>query len=230
MVGSLKWLRWRCSSTNQAALTGVVERESIRTKGGESFGFSIVSPDGSIRGDQDSGYAKPFDQLQWRVRVDSTKHVAVFSRDPEGKGNIYFPANGAETLVEAGAETVLPVATELDETLGTEEITALICDKLPDLEAVRKNVEENRAPVQAASGCDVRQFNFLRSKNEESLRQTTVLSVVMLIRGHWHRGSRATSVRRDRGQQHRRVGQVPLRYAESDARKNGQGVAQKSVV
>ncbi|MGB5809991.1 MAG: hypothetical protein WBG86_05635 [Polyangiales bacterium] len=119
----------------------------IRTKGGAWAGYTVVAPDGAVRGDQDSGLAYPGDELQWNVHIDEPRYAAVLSRDPTGNVSVYFPDSNVAALVSPrdGRTQTLRLAARLDGLLGEEDLFILLCETpvqlAPLLAELRDNTE-----------------------------------------------------------------------------------------
>ena len=135
-----------------AALLAVVTREppGIRAKGSPRLGLIVNS---SRAGGPDE-VVRPGDTLTFTATTDVRRHVAILSRDGGGAANIYFPTGGVAEAVEPGRDVVLPLATRLDEMLGTERLYGLFCDGPVALEPLRRALAETgELPVPA--GCIV---------------------------------------------------------------------------
>jgi len=115
----------------------------IRLKGSDRFGYTIVAPDGRVRGDETSGVAAPGDELQWHFRTVRDAYVAVLARDEGGRVSIYFPEEGITAPVVGGAERVLPIAIRLDSGLGEEDVVGVVCTEPTRLEILQAAVETN---------------------------------------------------------------------------------------
>ena len=107
--------------------TAPPERGTIRLKGADDFGYLVVAPGGRVRGDENSGRARPGDELQWRFRLAEDRHVAVLSRGDDGRISVYFPSGGTTERVEGGAARLLSTAVVLDGSAETEELFGVAC-------------------------------------------------------------------------------------------------------
>jgi len=124
-----------------------------RTKGQYRMSFDVVSPEGILS--DSTTTAHPGDQLQWTVHLTHPIHVAILGRDAAGAVQVYYPQGlFTEYLTTSGP---LPVATELDDVLGDEQIYTIFCDRRVQLTALRKSLE-TRA-TQDLAHCDVRQHH-----------------------------------------------------------------------
>jgi hypothetical protein len=129
---------------------------TIRLKGGDRFGYVVVAPDGTVRGDQDSAVVLPGDELQWRFRTVSDRYVAVLSKDPAGTVSVYYPDGPQAELVRAGPERTLPIAVRLDATVGEETLYGLVCTEPVELAPVRASLETGGRDFPPE--CDVQEY------------------------------------------------------------------------
>ena len=112
----------------------------IRLKGADRFGYTVVTPDGRVRGDQTSGVAAPGDELQWHFRTVRDAYVAVLSRDEDGHVSVYFPEEGFTAPLVGGAERILPTAVRLVG-LGQEDVVGVVCTEPMPLETLQATLE-----------------------------------------------------------------------------------------
>lgn len=103
-----------------------------RTKGVSQLGFFVTGAEGTRIG-APGETVHPGDTLTFTVSAAAPTHVAILSRDGAGKASVYHP----EIAVAAGRGTLLPTATLLDGTLGSERIVAVICDAAVEAEPLR---------------------------------------------------------------------------------------------
>lgn len=136
---------------------------SIRLKGPDYFGYTIVRPDGTIRGDQDSAMATPGDELQWHFRTSEERYVAVLSRDPVGHISVYYPDGPEAALLLVGQKQALPLALRLDATIGEEELLGLICKTPVQLEPVRSRLQSGNATF--PEQCTVRRYTLTKRED-----------------------------------------------------------------
>ena len=114
----------------------------IRLKGADRFGYTVVTPDGRVRGDQTSGVAAPGDELQWHFRTVGDAYVAVLSRDEDGHVSVYFPEEGFTAPLVGGAERILPTAVRLVG-WGQEDLVGVVCTERTRLETLQATVEND---------------------------------------------------------------------------------------
>ena len=138
----VRWLGAGALTTAAAAAMFLVSGPGsppgvIRLKGPDRFGYTIVAPDGRIRGDELLGAARPGDELQWRFRARQDSYVAVLSRGSDGRVSVYFPGGTRAAPIRGGAEQVLPTAVRLDGLPGNEELFGLICTEPVELGLVQ---------------------------------------------------------------------------------------------
>jgi hypothetical protein len=134
---------------------GVPKEPGLRSKGsGWRLGF-YVSHAGAVREGAAGERVEPGDALRFTYSATEARYVAVLSVDGAKRASTYYPASGAATREEPGAEVALPLSTVLDDTLGEETIYGVGCLQPFDVEAVRRSLE--RAPDRAPSlpGCNV---------------------------------------------------------------------------
>jgi len=100
------------------------------------------------------------DAVRFAVSLPADAFVAVLSRDPRGRGSIYFPTGPRAELVPAGADVPLRLSTRLDGTVGEEELAALFCTAPVALEPVRAALESGTALI--PKGCEVSRWSFVK--------------------------------------------------------------------
>ena len=146
--------RWRLWVPFAAGLTAAVAALALlvrpadtgdalgtRTKGPRAhLGFFVKHGDAVRRGGWDEKVS-PGDLVRFTASLPAPRHVAIFSLDAAHRATIFYPADGRQAPLPAGADVELPRATELDGTLGVESIFALFCEQPIDLEAVRRNLQ-----------------------------------------------------------------------------------------
>jgi hypothetical protein len=134
---------------------GVPKETGLRSKGsGWRLGF-YVSHSGAVREGAAGERVEPGDALRFTYSATEARYVAVLSVDGAKRASTYYPATGAATREEPGAEVALPLSTVLDDTLGEETIYGVGCLQPFDVEAVRRSLERapDRAP--ALAGCNI---------------------------------------------------------------------------
>lgn len=103
---------------------------------------------------------KPGDQLRYSFRAPEPLHVMVLSREASGAVNQYFPAESASFAVDRGV-TLSKVATELDDTLGTETLWAVFCQKPFTADNLRQQLEQ-AGVLAPGEGCATQRLEFAK--------------------------------------------------------------------
>jgi len=147
-----RWGPWLGAAVASAGIIAflVVPRggpSPTRTKGATQLGFFVTGAEGTRVG-APGEIVHPGDTLTFTVSAPAATHVAILSRDGAGKASVYHP----EVAVVAGRGTLLPTATVLDETLGTERIVAVFCEGAIDVEPLRLSLARGE-PSAAPEGC-----------------------------------------------------------------------------
>jgi hypothetical protein len=119
--------------------------DAVRIKGGERLGF-YVKEGGAMRRGAPQEIVHPGDQLRFFYSMGKERYVAVLSLDGAKRASVYYPLGARAVLHRGGQNVALPLATELDGTLGREIIFALFCDRPIDLEPIRAAMELGAEP------------------------------------------------------------------------------------
>jgi len=122
---------------------------SVRTKGAAIVGF-FVEHDGQIRRGAPHETVMPGDRVELFTTALEPVWFAAISDDARGLRNVYV----APRRVEPGREQLLPVATELDDTLGTEVVTGVFCESAFDAGTID--------PDAPPHGCSVDHFTLVK--------------------------------------------------------------------
>jgi hypothetical protein len=99
------------------------EAAVTRTKGSALAGFYVAHGSDVRRGKLLEAVV-PGDRIELFTTTSSRMWFAAYGDDAAGKRTLYI----APRVVEPGKERVLPLAIELDATLGDEVVTAVFCD------------------------------------------------------------------------------------------------------
>jgi hypothetical protein len=126
---------------------------STRTKGGPRLGY-YVKHGGDTRPGNAGETVRAGDTLIFTATAATPLFVAVLSREGPGKASVYFPSGARAEPVAAGREVVLPVATVLDEAVGTERIYGLFCGSPEPIEPLRSGLAATGA-LAVPQGCHV---------------------------------------------------------------------------
>ena len=122
---------------------------TVRTKGSAMVGF-FVQHDGQIRRGAPHEVVMPGDRVELFTTALEPVWFAAISFDPRGVRTVYV----APQRIEAGREQILPTATELDNTIGTEVVTGVFCDAAFDVHAID--------PDAPPRGCTVDHFALVK--------------------------------------------------------------------
>jgi hypothetical protein len=132
-----------------------------RLKGGSSVGFYVRRGEQVFRW-QPGQAVHPGDQLRFTWRSLRPVYLAIFSLDARGAASIYFPTPDAPQQRVAGGDQVdLPLAVQLDDTLGAERVYALGCESPPVLESLRRSLEK-AGELQAPAACELLQLSLFK--------------------------------------------------------------------
>jgi hypothetical protein len=71
------------------------------------------------------GPVAPRDTIRFEVKGAAGGFVAILSRDPQGAISVYYPFGGSTAEPFDAAQSLLPHAIELDDTLGHEDLYVL---------------------------------------------------------------------------------------------------------
>lgn len=128
------------------------DRDTIRTKGGPSFGFFVKRGALVFEGSDDE-QVHPGDVLRFVVTPQGARYVAILSRTASGEASVYYPAgDSAASVAEDAQRVALDSATELDQSLGDEQLIALFCSRPFQTEPVRLELAQ-RGALQTMAGC-----------------------------------------------------------------------------
>jgi hypothetical protein len=106
--------------------------ETTRIKGGPRLGFFVKHGDDVRRG-RPGELVNPGDMVRFVVSTPQQAHLTIAGADSRGVVTVYFPVASVADTVAAGSDVVLPRATQLDDTLGPETISAYFCERRVDL-------------------------------------------------------------------------------------------------
>jgi len=112
------------------------DAHGIRRKGGERIGFFVERAD-TVRPGATGEVVYPGDALRFTYSSDRATHVAIFSVDGAEVVSVYFPQTPAAHRVEPGRDVALPQTTILDDTLGTETVYGLFCERALEMAPTR---------------------------------------------------------------------------------------------
>ena len=123
-VGLTALLRERSESSRQPSLTA----DSTRTKGsGVAFGFVVRRGERTFAGEPGQ-VLQPGDVLRFTLSSARPIYAGVWGVDALGRVSPYQTSEQL-ALVPAGQHQALPEAAELDESLGAEQLIAVLCSR-----------------------------------------------------------------------------------------------------
>jgi hypothetical protein len=160
----ITWITCITGATSAAAIlalsllgTHTTQPKTERRKGRGSIGF-YVARDGQVFRGQPGEHVRPGDRLRFTYRSDREGYLAILSLDAQGVASVFYPAPGSQrALVPTGAEIELPVAVELDATLGPEQVFVLECSAPPAVDALKQALAQHRE-IRAPDGCAVQRI------------------------------------------------------------------------
>ncbi len=134
-------------------------RDTVRPKGDVAIGF-FRQRDGVVTPGGEGDVVRPGDALRFTYSVDREQYLAIVSVDGAGIVSVYFPEGETAQRVAAAHDEALPLATELDATLGPEHVRAFFCDEAypPGLLAAR--VEADPEAPNVPADCAVAELAF----------------------------------------------------------------------
>jgi hypothetical protein len=112
------------------------DSSSTRLKGGPRLSY-FVKRGADTRPGGAGETVRAGDTLIFATSSAAPRFVAILSREGSGKASVYFPSGTRAEPVDAGREVVLPLATVLDDAVGTEQIYGLFCTSAEPLEPLR---------------------------------------------------------------------------------------------
>jgi hypothetical protein len=148
------------SALAAALVVYLAPREETRTKGLAHVSFH-VQHEGTVTVGTDGQKVFPGDRLRFSITTGKPAHVAVLSLDGAGVASVYFPQGTTSRSYGMVNGLALDSSVLLDNTLGTESLWALFCDKEFALEPLRADLERaGRLPVPA--GCTLDHHTFVK--------------------------------------------------------------------
>ncbi len=131
----------------------------IRTKGKPTINYVVGTGEvieepkfAARRG----GVVYPGDRVQWFVTSPGPVDLAILSRDGAGVVSTYFPASGSGSgKVEGRGTRAVPLSTELDATLGREDVYAIFCRGSFQLGELTEQLKTAGRAPEPIAGCTV---------------------------------------------------------------------------
>ena len=132
------WMIWTASAAAVVGLWLVLaprrpETEDTRSKGKSTIGFYVKHGDAVRRGSAGE-VVFPNDALNFTASTDRPCYVAIVSIDRARKVSLYYPDGATAARLQAGQDQVLPLGVVLDDTLGSERIHGVFCDRAVPVE------------------------------------------------------------------------------------------------
>ncbi|MCA1663680.1 MAG: hypothetical protein LC659_05335, partial [Myxococcales bacterium] len=118
---------------------------TTRSKGSVGFGFYVKHGDDVRLADPDENVA-PGDALRFFYTAPEGTRLAIVSVDPAGRASVYHPAGDQLAPVGAAHQQLLDESIVLDDSVGTEQLYALFCDRDQPSAPLLRAVAEGRAP------------------------------------------------------------------------------------
>lgn len=123
--------------------------EEVRTKGSSIVGFFVAHHDQVRRGAVHET-VMPGDRVSFTTSTTVPVWFAAIGDDAAGVRSVYVPPR----LIEPGRDREVPLATELDDTLGDETVTGVFCQTPFDARSVD--------PATPPPGCTVDRFTLVK--------------------------------------------------------------------
>jgi hypothetical protein len=128
-----------------------------RPKGGSTLDFYVHRAEQTFRW-QPGQAVQPGDQLRFTWHAQRPLYLTILSLDAHGKVSVYFPRPEQAPQRLAAAEDVdLPLAVQLDDSLGTEHVYAVGCESPPPVETLRHALATD-LQLKAAASCELVQL------------------------------------------------------------------------
>jgi hypothetical protein len=169
-------LGWGAAAAAIAALAlvmvsprGMLEDRATRTKGGFDVEIVARSPEGRVESVLPGGALHPNDAIRFIVSTDSDGFLIILGIDQASSVTVYAPQAEPTLALPAGRDHLIPVSVVLDETLGAEQIVALLC---PEPVPLERAIAAGRAALGRAKG-DPKQVENLGLGCRERLRLIT---------------------------------------------------------
>ncbi len=133
-----------------------------RGKGDEqAIAFFVKRGERVMRG-SDLPALEPGDQIRFAYTSNDPTYLVIISVDGAGVASTYFPEANQPVELVGATEGLLPIATELDDTLGRETIHAFFCDGPIEPEWLRAAVVNDQGIVGPSDVCRVRSLSFVK--------------------------------------------------------------------
>jgi hypothetical protein len=117
----------------------------LRTKGSGAPTLSVhVQRNGQVL--DEVAALQPHDTIQFGVHTSRPGYAAVVSMDPLHQASAYAPPSGTMMAITAG-EQPLPYATQLDDSVGREQLHLFVCEQPHDVATLVAEVQANHAPM-----------------------------------------------------------------------------------
>jgi len=147
-----------------AALTLVIASppSDVRRKGGESSVSFFVMRGGRVHRGEDFGRLAPHDTVRFTYSNPEAMYLTIVSVDGAGVVSTYFPAEDVPYRAQPGRDVPLPLSTELDGTLGEEQIWAIFCESAAAPSELLARIEARRDEPTLPAGCSATRLSFTK--------------------------------------------------------------------
>ena len=125
-----------------------------RLKGSSGFRFWVLH-DGKVRIGSDGEVVHPQDALRFEIHTGKPQFVAILSLDSEQRATVFYPPQVKFAVRTEGTPEVLPLSTVLDETLGTEMIMMVSCNRVFEPAVLRVRLEREGEALLSERDCRV---------------------------------------------------------------------------
>jgi hypothetical protein len=122
-------------------------------KGAPDVGYFVKRGEQVMRGEPGQAL-RAGDRLRFTYTSTRPQQFALFNRDGRG-ARVYYPSGPRSAALAAGTGVAFDFSIELDDYIGSEQVLALFCEQLFELEPVRQALERGE-PQSAPAGCTQR--------------------------------------------------------------------------
>ena len=150
----LSWRAWPAAPSERGT-------DGVRTKGNAQLAFHVLH-DGVVRPGDDGERVQAGDRIQFAYTSSRDAYLAIVSIDAAGKASTYYGQDGRAAPIPAAHNAELERSTELDATLGPENVYALLCAQPIELAPILRALEREPQRPPAASGCTVERYALLK--------------------------------------------------------------------
>jgi hypothetical protein len=134
-----------------------------RTKGGPKLGFYVRRGSAVFEGEPGQ-VVFPGDALRFTVSSTAPTHVTVLSVDGAGRTSVYHPQGPPPDTALSGTNQPLSTAIELDESLGTEAIYGVFCERPVSPDELRAALAQDPRAPRFARGCQFERITLVKER------------------------------------------------------------------